>query len=68
MKTIDTRGLSCPQPVIMVTKALKEDNESFEVLIDDETACENVLRTLQQFRLNADIKEENEYKIYKVQR
>lgn len=45
MKTIDCRGLNCPEPVLKTKNALAEDPaESFEVVVDNETARENVLR------------------------
>ncbi|MEG1069979.1 MAG: sulfurtransferase TusA family protein [Ruthenibacterium sp.] len=42
--TIDASGLSCPQPVILVQKALKEYPAGGVMLVDDRTARENVLR------------------------
>ena len=43
--TIDTRGLSCPQPVIMALEAMrKEENKELVVLVDTDTARENVSR------------------------
>ncbi len=68
MRTIDVRGLSCPQPLIMVKNAISENKESFEVLIDEEVTKENVLRTLKQFKLIAKIIENSEYTICKVER
>ncbi|NLU24029.1 MAG: recombinase [Clostridiales bacterium] len=42
---IDARGLSCPGPVLMVQKAVKEGNPaSLEVLVDDKCAVENITR------------------------
>ena len=43
-KAIDTRGLSCPQPVIMVQQAVEKGDFPLEVLVDTVTARENVLR------------------------
>lgn len=40
---VDARGLSCPQPVLMTKNALKK-NDNIEVLVDNETAKENVSR------------------------
>ncbi len=69
MKQIDTRGLSCPQPLIMVTKAMQENNESLKILIDNETAAENILRTLKnKFNTDPEIKEEQDYIIYIINR
>ena len=43
-KTVDARGLSCPQPVIMAQKAITEGNFPVEVLVDTVTSRENVRR------------------------
>ena len=40
---IDARGLSCPEPVVRTKKAF-EANNAFSVLVDNETAKENVVR------------------------
>jgi selenium metabolism protein YedF len=42
-KTIDARGLGCPQPVILAKKALEQDDRIL-VLVDDEIALENIKR------------------------
>lgn len=44
MKEVDARGLSCPQPVILATKAIKEQEFPFAVLVDTVTSRENVTR------------------------
>lgn len=41
--TVDARGLSCPQPVLLARKAL-EENDEVVILVDDNTAAENVKR------------------------
>ena len=41
--TVDTRGLACPQPVILPKNALAKEN-SIEVLVDNVTAKNNILR------------------------
>lgn len=44
-KTVDARGLSCPQPVIETKKVLdKITGGRVEVLVDTVTSRENVLR------------------------
>jgi len=48
---VDARGLSCPIPVMKTTKVIKKEQGSFKVLIDDETSFENVMRTLENFKL-----------------
>lgn len=45
MEIIDARGLSCPQPVLLVLDKIKEVKEGkIKVLVDTETAKENVTR------------------------
>ena len=44
MKTIDARGLSCPEPVIMTRKALSSGEQNYEVLVDNPASRENVIR------------------------
>lgn len=46
MIKIDARGMSCPQPVLMTKKAIKENSDQVEVLVDNETARGNVSRFL----------------------
>lgn len=43
--TVDARGLSCPQPVIMTLDEIKkgQDNEII-ILVDTDTSKENVTR------------------------
>lgn len=43
--TVDTRGLSCPQPVLMVLDEISKTSSSeFSVLTDSETSRENIGR------------------------
>ncbi len=42
-ETIDARGLACPQPVVLAKKSL-ETSDSVIVVVDNETARENVKR------------------------
>lgn len=44
MKTVDARGLSCPQPVILARKAIEAGQFPIEVLVDTVTSRENVRR------------------------
>lgn len=41
---IDTRGMSCPIPVVMVQKAVKDAPAKLEVLADAQVAVENISR------------------------
>ncbi len=45
MRTVDTRGLSCPQPVLLFHQAIAENAaEPLDVLVDNEASLENVTR------------------------
>ena len=44
MKTIDARGLSCPEPVIRTKNALVSGEKAYTVMVDNVTAKENVSR------------------------
>lgn len=43
---IDTSGLSCPEPVLRVKKVLKDEPSSIEIVVDNNTALQNVQRYL----------------------
>ena len=43
---VDARGCSCPQPVLMTKKALAKESQ-LEVLVDNNTAMNNVSRFAQ---------------------
>ncbi len=59
MKTVDTRGQSCPAPLIATKRALKETlpGESFEVLTDNQTSLNNISRFLKDNKTGFNIKE-----------
>ena len=45
IKTIDARGLSCPEPALLTTQAIKKLGKgTVAVLVDSGTARENVSR------------------------
>lgn len=44
MKTVDARGLACPQPVMLARDALQADAEGAVLLVDDVCAVENISR------------------------
>lgn len=68
--TIDTRGLSCPQPVLMFMDAVKSGNkDEIIVLSDSDASKENVSRAAENQNYKVKNIEEhvegqvNEYKI-----
>lgn len=54
-KTIDARGLSCPQPVIMTRNAIKGmESGSVKVLVDTMTQVYNVSRSAEKLGWGAE--------------
>ncbi len=48
MILIDTSGLSCPQPVLLVLQHIKKENpDAVQVIVDNEASLENVTRAAQ---------------------
>ena len=68
MNQIDTRGLSCQQPVVLVLTEIRNGKSEFEVLLDSEASLENVKRLLNKNKLEFDVKENSDYTIYHVKR
>lgn len=46
MHKVDTRGMSCPQPVLMTKKALEGGVLEMDIIVDNTTALNNVTRFL----------------------
>ena len=59
-KTVDARGLACPEPVIMTKKAL-DSHEVTEVLtiVDNKAALENISRMVKTLNLESMIEEQD---------
>lgn len=66
MKTVDAQGKMCPMPLIMTKKALSEisENETLEILIDNETSVKNVSRFLEEH--NMSISTEKQGKVFRL--
>ena len=41
---LDARGLSCPEPVIMIQQAIRSNEKSSEIMVDNRTSVENITR------------------------
>ena len=66
IKTVDARGLSCPEPALLTRQALQKLNQgTLEVLVDTSTARENVSRVAENLGWVVTVEEqpENSYKI-----
>jgi len=57
---VDARGLSCPQPVIMAQKAIKEGRFPVQVLVDTVTSRENVRRMAEKQGCKVKISEQGD--------
>ena len=44
MTIIDARGLSCPEPVILISQAMKSGENAYEIIVDNRVSRENVTR------------------------
>ena len=62
MSIIDARGLSCPEPVIMIRKAMASNENEYEMVVDNNVSKENVTRyaTHQGYKVSVTEKD-NEY-------
>jgi len=65
---IDTRGLSCPQPVVLVMRAIQAGQQAFDVLLDSETAVDNVTRLLESKGYRIERTDSDEDVFFKVRR
>jgi len=63
MKEVNAKGLKCPRPLIMAKKALTEISvgESFKMVIDNETAMNNVKRFLNENGASVECTPKDEY-------
>lgn len=64
MKQLDARGLSCPEPVIMIQNAMRSGEAEYEIVVDNPTAKENVTRYAQHQGYRVDVREKDgEYQL-----
>ena len=55
--TVDARGLSCPQPVILTRNAIKAGDFPIEVLVETVTSRENVKRAAEKLGCAVQVEE-----------
>ena len=60
MKQLDARGLSCPEPVIMIRKAMMSNGNAYEMVVDNPTSKENVTRYAEHQGYKVEIKEQGD--------
>lgn len=62
--TVDARGFSCPQPVIMARNAIQKGNFPIEVLVETVTSRENVRRAAERLGCTVQVEEKgDEFKL-----
>ena len=44
MNKVDARGLSCPEPVVMLRNAMASGEDAYEITVDNTVSRENVTR------------------------
>ena len=44
MNILDARGLSCPEPVIMIRNAMATHDDTYEIIVDNHASKENITR------------------------
>ena len=55
--TVDARGLSCPQPVILARNTIKTGEFPVEVLVETVTSRENVRRAAEKLGCTVQVEE-----------
>lgn len=56
---IDAKGKPCPTPVLMAKKAMSEGADSFTILVDNQTAVENLKRLADNQGFTAAVRQED---------
>lgn len=59
MKQLDARGLSCPEPVIMIRKAMMSNENTYEMIVDNPVSKENVTRYAEHQGYQVTVKEQS---------
>lgn len=59
MTIIDARGLSCPEPVVLLRKAMMSKEAAYTITVDNVTSRENVTRYGEHQGYKAAVTEEN---------
>ena len=59
MNKLDARGLSCPEPVIMIRKAMMSKEDAYEIVVDNVASKENVTRFANHQGYNVSVTEKD---------
>lgn len=59
MALLDARGLACPEPVMIIRRAMASKEDSYEIVVDNNTAKENVTRYAEHQGYNVKVTEKD---------
>mgnify|MGYP004604177601 FL=1 len=59
MKVIDARGLSCPEPVVLLRNAMASKEASYQIIVDNHASRENTNRYAQHQGYQVSVAENN---------
>ena len=59
MTKVDARGLSCPEPVILISQAMKSGEGVYEIIVDNRVSRENVTRYAEHQGYSVSVAEED---------
>ena len=65
---VDARGQSCPIPVIMTKKAMKSNEDYYEVMVDSNTPRENVTRYAESQGYKVEVEDKGGEYLLKISR
>ena len=59
MTKLDACGLYCPEPVIMISRAMKSGEDAYEIKVDNRVSRENVTRYAEHQGYRVEVTEED---------
>ena len=59
MKIIDARGLSCPEPVVLLRSAMASNENSYHIIVDNHASRENTTRYAQHQGYQVSVSEQD---------
>ena len=59
MKIIDARGLSCPEPVVLLRSAMASNENSYQIIVNNHASRENTTRYAQHQGYQVSVSEQD---------
>ena len=59
MNRLDARGLSCPEPVILIRDAMNSDEAEYQMIVDNPASRENVTRYTEHQGYQVEVEEKD---------